>query len=50
MTQVPDETPDSLAPDVPEDDVVDEGFSPDETSRDLPTVGTDDDPASYLNR
>jgi hypothetical protein len=48
MTQVPEETPDSLVEDVRDDDLQDEGLSPDETSRDLPVVGSDDDPASFL--
>jgi hypothetical protein len=44
MTQVPDETPDSLVDDVRDDDLQDEGLSPDETNGDLPQVGGDDGP------
>ena len=46
MTQVPDETPDPVADDVADDP---RDFTPEETSRDLPAVGTNDDPASFLN-
>ncbi|GAA2722523.1 hypothetical protein [Cellulomonas aerilata] len=46
MTQ-PDETPDSLVPEADEN-LQDEELAPEETSRDLPSIGTDSDPASFL--
>ena len=52
MTQVPEETPDSLVPEIPEipdDDLRYEEVDPSETSRDLPPAGRDSDPASFLN-
>lgn len=49
MTQVPEETPDSLVPEVPDDDVRFDDVSPDTTSRDFGQTGHDDDPASFLN-
>jgi hypothetical protein len=41
MTQVPDETPDSLVDDVRDDDLQDEGLSRD-ADADVPQVGGDD--------
>jgi hypothetical protein len=49
MTQVPEETPDSLVPEVPDDDLRYEEVDPAETSRDFPPAGRDSDPASFLN-
>jgi hypothetical protein len=50
MTQVPEETPDSLVDDVRDADVLDEGLSRDETDADLPQVGGDDGPRADLDR
>ena len=44
MTQVPDETPDSLVDDARDDGLQDEGLSPDDAGADLPQVGGDDGP------
>ena len=49
MTQVPEETPDSLVDRSDDDDLRDETLAPEDTSRDLPTPGNDADPASFLN-
>ena len=49
MTQIPDDTPDSLASH-DADEIQDEQLAtPEETSRDFHQGGVDSDPASFLN-
>ena len=49
MTQIPDDTPDSLATDDADEIQNEEMLTPEETSRDFHQGGTDSDPASFLN-
>lgn len=49
MTQVPDDTPDSLVSDDVDQIQDEEMATPEETSRDFHQGGTDGDPASFLN-
>jgi hypothetical protein len=49
MTQIPDDTPDSLVSDDTDDIQAEELATPEETSRDFRQGGVDSDPASFLN-
>lgn len=49
MTQIPDDTPDSLVSTDVDDIQAEEHATPDETSRDFRQGGVDSDPASFLN-
>ena len=49
MTQIPDDTPDSLVSQEADEIQDEELATPEETSRDFRQGGHDDDPASYLN-
>ena len=49
MTQIPDDTPDSLVSDEADEIQDEELLTPEETSRDFRQGGVDSDPASFLN-
>ena len=49
MTQIPDDTPDSLVADDVDEIQDEELATPEETSRDFRQSGNDQDPGSFLN-
>jgi hypothetical protein len=49
MTQIPDDTPDSLGNDDVDEIQDEEVATPEETSRSFGSAGSDADPASFLN-